>query len=199
MSRQFNENPDEAGDPVQQELSDLVAYLDGELDVQSMDQMERRLVEEPPFRKEAERLDRTWQLLDSLEEVTASGEFLERTLSSMKSIQLAPTDAGSPVPSDNQSGSIAVPTSLGRDFLHKSIAMFASFALSFVLCGGLIVFVQWIRLKDRPSNDVEVLENLDVLRRFFQYDRVPDAEFLHALEVEEPSSSEAATRSEDVH
>ena len=59
--------------PAEVELSDLIAYLDGELDDSSVEAIEQRLVMDGPLRKKAESLDKTWQLLETLEEAEASG------------------------------------------------------------------------------------------------------------------------------
>ena len=77
------DEPEEANDP---QLTELVAYLDGELNEEASNRLERQLAENPPLRGYAETLDRTWQLLDTLGEATASGEFTQKTLASLSAI-----------------------------------------------------------------------------------------------------------------
>lgn len=183
MSEIKDNNPETQEPPVAPELAELVAYLDGELDEGSVERVERRLVEEPPLRMEADRLDRTWQLLDSLSEVTAGSEFTRRTLSSIHSVVLAPTAAdGSTITDSQHPMPKPVPAGAGT----RVWQLITSFALSFLLCGGVILLVEWIRFRDRPADEVQILQNLDVLRNFFQVNRIPDEEFLKDLDVRLP-------------
>ncbi|MCH8828754.1 MAG: hypothetical protein IID45_04170, partial [Planctomycetes bacterium] len=47
-----------------QQRDDLVAYLDGELDEETTQSMERTLAHSPVARHEMDMLTRTWSLLD---------------------------------------------------------------------------------------------------------------------------------------
>jgi hypothetical protein len=60
--------------------SDLIAYLDGELDEQSARELEAQLSKSPKARAEAEALRRTWDLLDYLPKPEPSANFTHRTL-----------------------------------------------------------------------------------------------------------------------
>jgi anti-sigma factor RsiW len=64
----------------EQERSELVAYLDGELDADTARAVEARLSRDPRARAEAEALTRTWDLLDYLPTPEPSTEFTHRTL-----------------------------------------------------------------------------------------------------------------------
>ncbi|MFN9717365.1 MAG: anti-sigma factor family protein, partial [Planctomycetota bacterium] len=79
-SHEHNEPVDDAEDQPDAQLSELVAYLDGELDEHACESVERQLVANPGLRRYAETLDRTWQLLDSLGDAPASGAFTQKTL-----------------------------------------------------------------------------------------------------------------------
>ena len=68
------------------QVAELVAYLDGELPESDTDRVEKLLLSNPPLRRNAVSLDRTWQLLNSLEEATASGEFTQKTLASISTV-----------------------------------------------------------------------------------------------------------------
>jgi anti-sigma factor RsiW len=59
---------------------DLVAYLDGELDEKSAQQVEARIGTDPAARAEADALRKTWDLLDYLPRPEPSPTFTTRTL-----------------------------------------------------------------------------------------------------------------------
>ena len=63
---------------------DLVAYLDGELDDDAGDRIERALAASPVARHEVEMLTRTWDLLDLLPAADPDRSFTERTLAAAK-------------------------------------------------------------------------------------------------------------------
>ena len=75
-----NPEHDEIEGTADPQTAELVAYLDGELPEQDADRVEQLLLGNPPLRRNAESLDRTWQLSNSLEEASASGEFTQKTL-----------------------------------------------------------------------------------------------------------------------
>ena len=185
MNSPQDEEFDGVIEPADAELADLVAYLDGELYSRSAETFERRLTEEAPLRQEADRLDRTWQLLESLEEITASREFTQRTVSSMQAIDAATTNLGIETDDEPIASGLSSATSPGKPvgLARKVLQPLAAFATSFLLCGLLIGFVEWRRLKDRPADDVEVLRNVELLENFFQINRVPDDQFLRELEI----------------
>jgi anti-sigma factor RsiW len=58
----------------------LVAYLDGELDVESSRQVELRLAEDAEFRGELLKLQQTWDLLDELPPVEVDEAFTHTTV-----------------------------------------------------------------------------------------------------------------------
>ena len=62
------------------ERSDLIAYLDGELDAKSAAALEAKLNVDPRTRTEADTLRRTWAMLDYLPRPTTSVTFTSRTL-----------------------------------------------------------------------------------------------------------------------
>ena len=63
--------------PVREEV---VAYLDGELDVAASRRIEERAAVEPETRRILEEFDRTWHLLDELDATPASDDFTSTTL-----------------------------------------------------------------------------------------------------------------------
>jgi len=58
----------------------LVAYLDGELDVQSVRQMEDRLAIDPDLREKMASLEQTWNMLNELETVSVDKELVRSTM-----------------------------------------------------------------------------------------------------------------------
>ncbi len=78
---------DEPEDSEDAQLTEIVAYLDGELGEDDSIRLERALASSPPLRGYADSLDRTWQLLDSLGEPAVSDEFTHKTLASIQTVQ----------------------------------------------------------------------------------------------------------------
>jgi anti-sigma factor RsiW len=62
------------------DLTDLVAYLDGELGAESARSLEARLNRDPAARAEADALKRTWDLLEYLPRPEPSPSFTHRTM-----------------------------------------------------------------------------------------------------------------------
>lgn len=67
-----------------EQRADLVAYLDGELDDITTQEMEHLLTVSSEARHEVDMLTRTFSLLDSLPRPTASEEFTRKTFSTLK-------------------------------------------------------------------------------------------------------------------
>lgn len=66
--------------PDDKDHSDLIAYLDGELDGEAARAVEARISRDPAVRAEADSLKRTWDLLDYLPRPEPSPNFTHRTL-----------------------------------------------------------------------------------------------------------------------
>lgn len=58
----------------------LVAYLDGELDGEASQQVERRLAENVDYRRELQQLQRAWDMLDELPRAEVSDAFTQTTV-----------------------------------------------------------------------------------------------------------------------
>jgi anti-sigma factor RsiW len=58
----------------------LVAYLDGELDTETSQQVERRLAADGEYRRELQQLQRAWDLLDELPRAEVSEAFTQTTV-----------------------------------------------------------------------------------------------------------------------
>src|SRR5262245_31428908 len=59
---------------------ELVAYLDGELSAEQATRIERRLGEDPQYRARLNQLERTWDLLDTLNRSEADDDFAHSTV-----------------------------------------------------------------------------------------------------------------------
>jgi len=58
----------------------LVAYLDGELDAETSQQVERRLAEDADYRRDLKQMQRAWDLLDELPRAEVSETFTQTTV-----------------------------------------------------------------------------------------------------------------------
>jgi anti-sigma factor RsiW len=163
--RQDNDNAKETDD-----LADIVAYLDGEMEEPAIELMERRLVSDDPLRRKADALDQTWHLLDSLDDVSASGEFISRTLSSIDVVD-----------SDTESASQHRPwTQLFRqNEILPAIIGWVMFGFLLATIGLLTGRV--LAQPRRGDNDAQILHQLPVLRNYHQYRIIPDLQFLEDL------------------
>jgi anti-sigma factor RsiW len=71
------------------ERSNLVAYLDGELEQEESQRIATKLTKSPTARHEIEALQKTWELLDFLKLPTAPEQFSERTVTEIRRLEVA--------------------------------------------------------------------------------------------------------------
>lgn len=171
---------DDSEDSNNPQLTELVAYLDGELGDAESRHLEQQLASDPPLRIYAESLDRTWQLLDSLGEATASGEFTQKTLASLQA---------RPLDDDDQ------PT---RKSLMQKLRSLASLPLlrialwttaGFVGCSIGLLFSRIQRPPQTASADTQILQQLELLQEYQKIRPIPSAEFLNeVLALDEPTA-----------
>ena len=147
-------------DQVHEELS---AYLDGELDPQSVRQVEQRLARDATFRAELQRLERAWDLLDRLPRASVPDSFTKTT------IEMVAVDAAKEVQAIEQD----LPRRRRRGRIVGSAAMLAA-----VFVGFAIGHWAW------PDPNRQLLEDLKVLQNFEYYYQADDIEFLQMLERE---------------
>lgn len=175
----FDES-EEAHDP---QLTELVAYLDGELDEDASNRLERKLASNAPLRGFADSLDKTWQLLDSLGETKASGEFTQKTLASLNAISGSEAGESGPVPLSRRLAVLKRPVLKG---LLWTLAGFLSCSAGLIVSrsGG----------NDRQeSDDIQILRKLSLLENVPRLYSVPDAEFLQeVMTLNGPSPNAAA-------
>jgi anti-sigma factor RsiW len=172
-----SDDTDEADDP---QLTEIVAYLDGELDDLQSVRLERKLASDPPLRGYADSLDRTWQLLDNLGEAAASGEFTQKTLASLGTV------SGN---DENASGSAGD----GKSRLLRTVpvARIMAWTLAgFLGCSAGLLIARATQGQKKESQDVQILRQLDLLESYPRIYHVPDIEFLRKLSNLEGTSDE---------
>ncbi|MBS0262711.1 MAG: hypothetical protein JSS02_12225 [Planctomycetes bacterium] len=70
----------------QEQRDNLVAYLDGELDEKTTQEIEQALASSPVARHEVDMLARSWDMLSALPTHRASGEFAETTVAMLRAV-----------------------------------------------------------------------------------------------------------------
>ena len=147
---------DEIEGPEDPQVAELVSYLDGELPESEADRVEKLLLSNPLLRKNAELLDRTWQLLNSLEEAKASGEFTQKTLASISTVS-GESGARSAI-HRRWSLRTLLPGSVIVRGLIWSLAGFLACSAGLLLSKGLELYLQYPKLWRIP--DVEFLKDV---------------------------------------
>lgn len=149
-------------DSTQQELQDeLNAYLDGELDADGVCRVEERLARDVAYRGELNKLERAWNMLDSLPRAAVGDDFTKTTIEmvAMSASQEAEVIARE------------LPLKQRRQRIVAGASMLAALVVGFVTGTQL-----WPNSNEQLLNDLPVLENLDL---YYQAD---DIEFLRLLD-----------------
>lgn len=152
-------NPDDSRrDP--NEFVDLVAYLDGELAEEEARRIESKLLEDQTVRRQAEALEKTWNLLDRLPSPPVSESSVGRTVQSISSMVLK---------TEHPLSAKSVPVRWKRP-AFVAISIFFSF-----LCGLALPRLIWGDRTGRLARQLNVVEHLD------EYREVGDLDFLESL------------------
>ena len=152
--------------PEQQRLSpteraNLVAYLDGELTEPETQAIATKLTQSPTARREAESLERTWQLLEHLPRPQAPPDFTERTLTGVLRLDARGGALESAV------AAVARRVGWGALWLAGSAAACG--------CGYVLTYRVWPNPTARLARDLSIAEHLD------EYRAVGSFEFLKQL------------------
>ena len=167
-----NQDHDEIEGAEDPQTVELVAYLDGELPEQDADRVEQLLLTNPPLRRNAETLDRTWQLLNSLEEATASGEFTQKTLASISTVS-AGSDADKAT--DRR-------WSLKKHMPWPVVTRGLIWCLAgFLACSAGLLLSRKARRERTDPTDAQILKDLDLYHQYPKLWRIPDVEFLREI------------------
>ena len=144
-------------------VEELVAYLDGELDMDSNRRVERCLAQDAIFRRQLRELQQSWDLLDHLPRADVDESFTESTIAM-----------------------VALRTSDERRHTETSAARWRRIVLVSAAACAVLVFVAafsatrwWAGRQDRQLlQDLSVIENID------EYRYAESIEFLRLLERE---------------
>jgi anti-sigma factor RsiW len=144
-------------------VEELVAYLDGELDMDSNRRVERRLAQDAVFRRQLRELQQSWDLLDHLPRADVDESFTESTIAM-----------------------VALRTSDERRQTEVSVARWSRIVLVTAAVSAALVFVAafsatrwWAGRQDR-----QLLEDLSVIENIDEYRYAESIEFLRLLERE---------------
>ena len=165
------EQPENLDEPLDEKLTELVSYLDGELDDTQMNEVEQILITDSAARSHADILSRTWALLDSLEEVSASGQFTQQTLATI-SADVVKDDSA--------------PSGWRLKHLAKTLAKYRvvpCFLVGVLGTGLGLTFAGSAQEKREAESNVNAiaLEHIDLLPSIELYDLVPNVDALKAL------------------
>lgn len=160
-------NPEPNSEAVAEEQ--LVAYLDGELDEPTRQRIEARLAVDAGLRDALRRLERTWDLLDGLEQANVEESF---TQSTMEMVALAASD-------EIRVREEEAPRRRRLRWLVGGGSVVAA-----AVAGYAAVAIFWPNPNEELLNDLPVLENLD------RYSQIDDVEFLRLLVAKNVFSEE---------
>ena len=76
----MSQEAENVNDSTRIEQAEMVAYLDGELDVQQVADVEKRLSEDPEYRVRLQQLQQAWDLLDELPRSKGDEQFTRSTV-----------------------------------------------------------------------------------------------------------------------
>ena len=144
----------------EEERATLVAYLDGELDEESVRQVEARISQDPAVRAEVESMKRTWELLDYLPRVEPSPTFTARTVSMVTGEQRAAL--------------------LGRQ--RRRRWLYGTGWAAAVLIAALAGYAGVTYLTPREPTDEELARDLRVVENRRLYEQVDSLDFLKRLD-----------------
>lgn len=178
-------------DPVDDRLTQLVSYLDGELSDDQADVLERTMIDDPDMRSHADILSRTWAMLDDLEEVSASQKFTQATLEtiSAESVTAKQQDPG--------------------NYRRSLLEAFARYKVLPCFLLGVLGVSAGMMFSDRAQSrrlhrseeaaanverDKLVVEKLDLLLKDDLYRIVPDADALKQLQLDAAANSDSQAK-----
>ncbi|MFL5243717.1 MAG: anti-sigma factor family protein [Gemmataceae bacterium] len=147
---------------VDDERAELIAYLDGELDVHSARRMEAKLNTDPAIRAEAESLKRTWELLDFLPKSEPSPTFTQRTMQRVTAVQ-------------------SRTTVIRPGFARRPWALGVGWAAA-VLLAGAAGFAAMARWQPKEVNDDQLVRELRIIENKRLYEDAEEMEFLRQLD-----------------
>lgn len=143
------------------ERSNLVAYLDGELNEAESQVIATKLTRSATARREVELLEKTWEMLELLPRPQVSPDFTARTLTEVQQIAVAGEEFQSRV----------------KHGMMRAVRLSVWAVLSFLALAVGFVVTQWLwpNPTARLARDLSIAEHLD------EYRDVGTFDFLDAL------------------
>jgi anti-sigma factor RsiW len=147
-----------------EQRENLAAYLDGELDEPTTQEIEQVLAVSEVARHEVDMLSRTWDMLNVLPAAKASEDFTRRTMTTLRTA--------------DEPHALVDARAVSRNVRRGTIV--ALWAASLVVCAivGFEATHRWI-----PNESEELLDDFDIIARLDEYRAVGDVEFLHTLKT----------------
>ena len=140
--------------------ADLVAYLDGELDAEQAQQIERLLYRHPGVQEELRKLEASWDLLDELPQTHVDERFTRTT------VELVIDDLSQQLQHQQRS----LPRQLRRRWLGWALLL------------GLAAFATVVTLDSLwLARERRMLQQVPLLQRLEQYEEVQDIRFLKQM------------------
>lgn len=145
----------------EEQRTEIVAYLDGELDTAEAERIRKLMAENIEARRAAEQHTMVWEALESLEGVKASGDFATRTLTSIEA--LAETET---------IGSATQSLNLRRG------GIVSGWILGILASGGIgFCITNWAV----PEKSQRMVRDLELMKSLPKYERVQDVEVLQRI------------------
>lgn len=151
---------------------EMIAYLDGELDADQALAIERRLAADEEFARELRRLQRSFELLDELQQAELNETFAATT------VEMIAVEARRDVERRRQSAP-------WRKLLHiaaVAACLFVAVAAGYLITGRLL-----------PNPNEPLLRHLSVLEHLDEYQQVESIEFLRELHASGLFDEQAAS------
>lgn len=142
--------------------TNLVAYLDGELDETAAQQVEQVLSNSPVARHEVEMLARTWDMLNVLPTQRATSEFSQHTMQKLQQADQKPPP-------------------LTERAWYKPLRRSVILAVWIIGLAGAVALGYQITSEWIPNDTVEAAKNLPVVQNLDAYQTVGKIEFLRQL------------------
>lgn len=145
-----------------EQRSNFVAYLDGELNEEKAQQIEKMLAQSEVARHEIEALAKTWELLDQLPKAEATEEFTQRTMATA-----------------TMSNGTSVPLTEHPAYLKAKQGAIWTGWVAGVAISTVVGFMLTATLIPNPMD--ELIEDLPVIENFDRYQEIGEIEFLERL------------------
>jgi anti-sigma factor RsiW len=158
----------------QEQRSNLVAYLDGELPDKEVRDIDQVLSKSPTVRHDVEMLARTWDLLDELPRLSSGDDFTARTLTVAQDEE-APRPLLPPAIQQrltNLTGRLQ-----SQAFRRGAITLAWVAVLAASAVAGFAVTSRWI-----PDSSEDLLRNFEVVEKLDLYKNVESVDYLRQLD-----------------